>query len=189
MKRLNLVFGVGLLCLSVPVLGCGGSSDEGAATPAADEPAADSAAAEQPATAGGTAASETEPAEERPKFIAPIRGIAEIAYLQPNTNVVKDEVVTTITVQNRSNGAIAGLKVDEYWWDADGNPLPGDSQRVRQPLLPGEVVTLELRAPRDSRMNRNNYSFTHANGEIKATLVEEITDPDTEPEETGEPGG
>ena len=185
MKRLNLFLFIGLASAGLTAYGCGGSG--GDAAPAED--AAAPAAAEAPAAEPDADASAAEgDAEERPRFIAPIRGIAEIAYLKPDTRVVSGEVVTTITLQNRATGAIAGLKVDEFWWDESGNPLPGDSQRIRQPLMPGDVVTIELRVPRDTRMNRNNYSFSHANGEIKASLVDDLPDPEEEEEETeGEP--
>jgi hypothetical protein len=107
----------------------------------------------------------------KPKWVAPIKGVAEIGYLRPNTKVVKDEVVTIIKVKNLSTGAIAGLRVDEYWYDKGGNMLPGDSERLRQPLLPGETAEVELRTPRNPNMERNNYQFTHANGQIKAKLL------------------
>jgi S1-C subfamily serine protease len=110
----------------------------------------------------------------------PIRGVADIAYLAPDTTVESGEVVTRIVVQNRATGVIVGLKVDEFWWDSDRNPLPGDSQRLRQPLMPGEVITFELRPPRDNRMTYNQYSFSHANGQINAQLVEELTNPEVE---------
>ena len=127
-------------------------------------------------------------AGERPRFVAPIRGPADIAYLAPDTTVESGEVVTKIVLQNRATGAIAGLKVDEFWWDASRNPLPGDSQRLRQPLMPGEVAIIELRVPRDNRMNQNQYSFSHANGAINATLVTELPDPEPDPEEEPESG-
>ena len=66
---------------------------------------------------------------------------------------------------------IAGLKVDDFWYDRTGNPLPSDSYRHPRPLQPGEVITVTLQTPRDSRMNRNQWQFSHANGEIKPTLV------------------
>ena len=182
MNRLNLVLVIALASLGLTASGCGGSGG-GDAAPAAEETAAPAAGADADA---GDAEGE---AEERPRFIAPIHGVAEIAYLKPNTRVISGDVVTIIRLQNRATGAIAGLKVDEFWWDESGNPLPGDSQRIRQPLMPGEVATIELRVPRDSRMNRNNYSFSHANGEIKATLVTELPDPEEEEEaeDEGEP--
>jgi hypothetical protein len=54
--------------------------------------------------------------------------------------------------------------------------------------MPGEVATIELRVPRDNRMNQNQYSFSHANGAIKATLVTELPDPEPDPEEEPESG-
>ena len=188
MNRLNLVLVIALASLGLTASGCGGSGG-GDAAPAAEETAAP-AAADAPAAGADADAGDAEgEAEERPRFIAPIRGVAEIAYLKPNTRVISGDVVTTIRLQNRATGAIAGLKVDEFWWDESGNPLPGDSQRIRQPLMPGEVATIELRVPRDSRMNRNNYSFSHANGEIKATLVTELPEEEEEEEEEEEDEG
>ena len=124
-------------------------------------------AAGQPAPASNTAA-------PRPKFVAPVRGEAEIGYLRPNTKVVDNMVVTVIKVKNLSNGAIAGLRVEEFWYDKVNTPLPSDSQRLKKPLLPGEVVTVELHTPKNPGMNRNSYKFSHANGTIKAKLLAKI---------------
>ena len=183
MKRLNLIFAVALVSIGLTTIGCGGSNgDDAGATPAEE-----AAVAALPTTPVAGAGVEGE-AEERPRFIAPIRGPADIAYLAPDTTVADGEVVTRIVLQNRATGAIAGLKVDEFWWDSDRNPLPGDSHRLRQPLMPGEVVEIELRVPRDNRMNQNQYSFEHANGPINATLVDELPDPEPDPEEESENG-
>jgi len=48
------------------------------------------------------------------------------------------------------------------------------------------VATIELRVPRDNRMNQNQYSFSHANGVINATLVTELPDPEPDPEPDSE---
>ncbi len=50
------------------------------------------AGAQAPATAPAPAAG-TAP---RPKFVAPVRGEAEVGYLKPNTKVVGDQVVAVI---------------------------------------------------------------------------------------------
>ena len=34
----------------------------------------------------------------------------------------------------------------------------------------GEIITITLETPSNPAMNRNQYNFSHANGEIKATL-------------------
>ena len=73
-------------------------------------------------------------------------------------------------MKNLATGSIAGLKVDEFWYDKAGNPVTGDNYRHPRPLQPGEVITITLETPRNPAMNRNQYNFTHANGEIKATL-------------------
>jgi hypothetical protein len=135
------------------------------------------AAAVSMTAAGATILAQATPAPKppaRPKFVQPIRGVAEIGYLKPAVKVVGNEVVTTFKIKNLSTGAIAGLRVDEFWYDKAGNMLPGDSQRVRQPIQPGEVVTVELRTPKSPNMDRNNYQFSHANGTIKPKVLTKL---------------
>jgi hypothetical protein len=119
----------------------------------------------------------SEPAKAVRKYVPPIKGTAEIGMLAPVVKVDNKtkEVVTTIKVKNLSTtGAIAGFRVDEFWYDKVGNILPGDSKRMRQPLMPGEVITVELRTPRNPKMDRNSYQFSHANGQIKAKKVTKL---------------
>ena len=122
----------------------------------------------------------TQPATPAPpapkKFVPPVKGIAEIGLLKPVVKVDNktNEVVTTIKVKNLSLGSIAGLRVDEFWYDRQGNMLPGDSKRMRQPLNPGEVATIELRTPRNPKMDRNSYQFSHANGQIRTKQLTKI---------------
>lgn len=126
-------------------------------------------------TAGAAIAEQAKPAAPAPaapaapaKFVPPIRGQAELGFMKPVTKRVGKEIVTVIKVKNLStNGSIAGLKVDEYWYDKAGDPVTGDSFRYRKPLLPGEVIDVTLRTPVNPKMDRNQYNFSHANGEIK----------------------
>ena len=107
-------------------------------------------------------------------YVAPIRGEADIAYLKPVTTVdYKTNLVTTvIRVKNISTkGSIAGLKVEEYWWDKANNPVTGSKDRLKKPLMPGEIATVTLQTPKDPRMARNSYVFTHANGKVKVKEV------------------
>lgn len=103
-----------------------------------------------------------------------VKGMAELGILQPVTKVEGKEVVTTIKVKNLSKGTIVGLKVEEYWYDKDGNPLPGDSKKLSQPLAPGAVSTIVLRTPVSPRMDRNNYVFTHDSGKVHTTVFAKI---------------
>lgn len=102
------------------------------------------------------------------KYVPPVKGMAEIGILAPDTKVVGNEVVTKIKVKNLSLGAIHLLRVDEYWYDKGGNMLPGDMQRWKKPFLPGEVIEFELRVPKNPNFYRNTYNFSHANGKCKA---------------------
>ena len=188
MNRLSFIWGIALVSLTLSALGCGGESSNGDESTLSETTTEEAPVTEPEVAPADTteAPAEAPPESERPRFVAPIRGIAEVAYLTPDTEVIDGEVVTRIRMQNRATGAIAGLKVDEYWYDANGNPVGGDSFRVRQPLLVGETTTVELRIPRSSRMNRNSFQFSHANGEIEATQVDELPDPVEEESEEAE---
>ncbi len=105
------------------------------------------------------------------QWVSPIRGTVEIAYLKPDVKTVKGEVVTVIKVKNMSNGHVARLKVEEFWWDKNNNPVSSNQDFAKKPVGPGEVVTFTMTTPRDPRMYRNNYKFSHANGDIKPKQV------------------
>ena len=76
---------------------------------------------------------------------------------------------------NAPEGAIAGLKVDEFWYDKKGDPVTGSQPfRYRKPLQPGEVIEVELKVPTDPRMFNNQYKFEHANGKIKTTKLPKL---------------
>jgi hypothetical protein len=130
-----------------------------------------SAQAPKPAAAAPAAA---QAPAAKPRLVAPVRGVAQLGYTKPVVKRGKiggkDFIITTIQVKNMATGAIAGLKVDEFWYDKGGNPVTGDNYRHPRPIQPGEVITITLETPSNPAMNRNQYNFSHANGEIKATL-------------------
>jgi hypothetical protein len=133
---------------------------------------ASSAAAQAPKPAAAPPAAQAPGA--KPRLAAPVRGVAQLGYTKPvvkrGTIGGKPFIITTIQVKNLATGAIAGLKVDEFWYDKAGNPVTGDNYRHPRPLQPGEIITITLETPSNPAMNRNQYNFSHANGEIKATL-------------------
>jgi len=105
---------------------------------------------------------------------AQLKGTAEVAITAPSTKVVGKEVVTTFKLKNNSSQSIAGLRIEEYWYDKAGNPAPGATRVFNQPVAPGKVVTLELKTPRTPSMEKNNYIFSHANGKVNAKVVKAI---------------
>ena len=161
-----------LACASVffvcAAVGCAGAPE----TTEEAAPAAVPAEAAAPATPAAPEES-AEPAL-KPRFVTPVRGEAALGYTKPvvkNGTIGGQEfVITTMQVKNMDVGSIAGLMVDEFWYDAAGNAVTGDNYRHPTPLQPGEVITITLETPVDPRMDRNQYSFTHANGDIRAAL-------------------
>lgn len=125
-----------------------------------------SVSAQQAPAAGQTAA--------RPRLSAPVRGVAQLAYTKPAIKNAKiegrDFIITTFQVKNMEKGSIAGLRIEEFWYDRAGDPVTGDDFRHLRPLQPGEIITVTLETPRNPRMNSNSYKFTHANGDIKPVM-------------------
>jgi hypothetical protein len=111
------------------------------------------------------------------KLVAPVRGNAKVEITKPNTKVTAKEIVTTFLLKNIEAAPIAGLKVEENWYDKAGNPVMGDTFRNPRPLQPGEVVTVTFKTPRSTSMQRNQYLFSHANGIIKQSVVPKIDVP------------
>jgi hypothetical protein len=126
-----------------------------------------------PAFAQAPAQGTTAPAKPK-KYIPPVKGVAKITMTKPAPKPDGKEIVTVIKIKNMMEGTIAGLRVDEYWYDKSNKMVAGDTQRVRTPIQPGEVVTITLRTPRASGMDRSQYQLSHANGTIKAETVAKI---------------
>lgn len=113
------------------------------------------------------------------KLVAPMRGNAKVEITKPNTKVVGKEIVTTFLMKNIEAAPIAGVKVEENWFDTGGNPVMGDVFRYMKPLQPGEVITITFKVPRSPNMQRNQYLFSHANGNLKQTVVPKLEVPKT----------
>jgi hypothetical protein len=179
-KRLSNALFVGWLSCILALAACGGSGgaetegDEVTEPEAAEaSPEAIAAANSLPSRLGGSDIT----------LVPTQRGPAVVTYTQPRSRRQSNFAVTTFRIRNEAQNAIAGLTIDEFWFDNDGNTVTGDRVRFRQPVLSGQVLDIELRVPRHPAMARSNYEFTHQNGNIDARLVEELPDPEVEPEE------
>lgn len=165
MKRPELlllatIVGVGLLAI-----GCGGGSDT-------SSQAQSGAAMSDDAPSKSSAPASKRPArKKRTAKAPPLRGLARVQILAPETKVEGNEVISTVRVRNSSKGTITGFSVSEFWYDDAGNATPGGSRIHRNPFAPGEVIELELRASKDSKFYQNQFEFTHANGDVEATVV------------------
>ena len=106
------------------------------------------------------------------RFVDTVRGTAEIQYMKPVIRVEKDgTIVTTFQIKNVSPKAIARMTIEEFWYDKGGNPVSGDKQFLKRPLMPQEIGTIILRTPKNANMDRNSYKFSHGNGDVKPKVV------------------
>jgi hypothetical protein len=119
------------------------------------------------------------------KFVAPVRGEAQVEFTKPVTKRDKDMVITSITVKNTMTAPIARFTIDETWYDTAGALVTGSKGVVNGLLQPGEVQTVRLVTPYNAKMKANNYNFVHANGPVKPTRVDKIDDPNAPPDAKG----
>ena len=116
------------------------------------------------------------PAPVLKKSAPPLRGQAELGFLQA-AKLDGNTIVTTFQIKNLSaTNAIVGLQISEFWYDKAGNPLQGtgDRQRLRAPLQPLEIATITLRSPKVPGMTTPQYKFEQNNGTVKPVKLKEI---------------
>jgi hypothetical protein len=116
------------------------------------------------------------PAPVLKKSAPPLRGTAELGFIQ-SAKLEGNTIVTTFQVKNMSaTNAIVGLQISEFWYDKTGNPLQGtgDRQRLRSPLQPLEVATIVLKSPKVAGMTTPQYKFEQNNGTVKPVKQKEI---------------
>lgn len=185
MQSVNRALLLGVMAALAAAVACGGGEEE-----AAEAAAAEAEAVEVSPEARAAADRLAERLAAGITLVPTQRGQAEIAYTQPTarrgTGEDRGFNITSIRIRNVSQNAIAGFQVDEFWYDGAGNTVTGDQARRRLPLLVDEVCDIELRVPVVSAMDRSNYEFSHQNGDVKATLLEDIEFPPQPEVEEGE---
>jgi hypothetical protein len=123
----------------------------------------------------GTPAPVAAPAAKA-KFVTPAKGTVQIQLIvKVAPKRVKDDVVSTLEIKNMSTAPIALLKVDEYWYDKGGKTVTGDSEKVKQPIMPGEVVEVTMKSPYKKEMFQNQLAFSHAGGKVDVKKVKKFS--------------
>lgn len=111
------------------------------------------------------------------KLLPPIRGEALVEYTAPQTKRNGKMVVTTIIVKNAALAPIPRLTVTETWRDKENNIITGGRSVIEGLLQPGEIKTVVIETPYDSRMSSNGWNFSHANGTCKIQRVPKLEVP------------
>ena len=109
-----------------------------------------------------------------PKLQPALRGEAQIAMTAPEVKRSAKELVTTFKVKNLMKQPLAGFKIEEFWYDAKGTVVGGDTFRNPKPIQPDEIITITLTDPLTGKEKNNNYKFSHANGTVKPTKVPKL---------------
>jgi hypothetical protein len=143
----------------------------------------------------GSAAAQAKPASQAPaakaapttstpapatpaKFPKIIKGSATVDVYSAPSKKIGNEMVTVMKIRNTSGGAIAGFKVEEYWYDKKPKPenVTGDVEIYKKPIQPGEIVEITLKSPLKPgiELYQSKYQFTHANGAIEPTRVKKM---------------
>jgi hypothetical protein len=116
------------------------------------------------------------PAPVMKKSAPPLRGTAELGYMQ-SAKLEGNTIVTTFQVKNMSaSNALVGLQITEFWYDKAGQALQGtgDRQRLRAPLQPLEVATIILKSPKVPGMTTPQYKFEQNNGTVKPVKLKAV---------------
>jgi len=117
-------------------------------------------------------ATQAKPAPAAPaKWIAPVKGLVHIEIIQGPSKKVGNDVVTVTKVKNVSEGAIALLRMDELWYNSARQQVTGDTQTIRRPIMPGEIVEITTKSPFKPDLKQSQLMFTHANGKVDVKAV------------------
>jgi hypothetical protein len=110
------------------------------------------------------------------KFIKPLKGTADIQFMEASAKRVGNDIVTVLKIKNTSTAPIALLKVDEYWYNKAREVVTGDSQPYRKPFMPGEIIELTLKAPYKPGMDISvsQYMFSHSGGQVNPKRVKKF---------------
>ena len=130
-------------------------------------------AAQAPATKAAPVTAAPAPATAA-KFTKMYKGTAEIEVIQAAPKRVGQDMVTVLKIRNMSPGTLSLLKVDEYWYDHTMKVVSGDTEPYRKPFNPGEVIEITMKSPVKPDLYKNQFAFSHANGQVKAKPVKKF---------------
>jgi len=141
----------------------------------ANKAAAPATTQQAPAAKATTPTTQQAPAAPA-KFIKPLKGTADIQFMEVSAKKVGGNIVTVLKIKNMSNAPISLLKVDEYWYNKANPPVvvTGDTQPYRKPFMPGEIIELTLNAPYKSDISVSQYMFSHAGGQVNPKRVKKF---------------
>jgi hypothetical protein len=116
------------------------------------------------------------PPVNKARMATPVKGTAWIEVIQGQPKRIGNDMVTVSKIKNVSSGPIAGLRLDEFWFDHKLQQVSADVERVRTPIAPGEVIEVTTRSPVKPDLYRSTTTYNHANGKVQAKGVKKFTE-------------
>ena len=119
---------------------------------------------------------QTPPPAQKAKFVPPVKGWATIEVMRVgNAKRAGKDIITTLKIKNTSKGSINLLRIDQYWYDKNSKQVSfGDYRHKKAPILPGEVVEIQVVAQNAPTISHDMLIFSHANGKVDAKQVKKI---------------
>jgi hypothetical protein len=111
----------------------------------------------------------------RARMRPPVKGTAYIEVIKGQAKVVGGELRNVHKVKNVSASPIVGLRVDEYFYVGQKEAAVG-SGRMRTALAPGEIAEITTAAELKMGITNSQLMFSHANGQIKPTVVKKFSE-------------
>jgi hypothetical protein len=118
-------------------------------------------------------------------IVPPVRGEAEVEFVEGAPKRDKDLVVEKIEVKNISPAPIARLTIDETLYDKGGQVVSGGKGSINGLLQPNEIQTITIEMPYAANVNRNAFNFSHANGSVKPHRVNKFETPESAEKDAG----
>ena len=165
MKRLALTSAVLLCSLALAP----------AAFAQAAKAATQKGAAKKDAVSAAPVVTPPSPELVRARMRPPVKGTAYIEVIKGQAKVVGGELRNVHKVKNTSGSPIVGLRVDEYFYIGQKEAAVG-SGKMRTALAPGEVAEITTAAELKTGITTTQLMFTHANGQVKPTVVKKFTE-------------
>jgi hypothetical protein len=104
-----------------------------------------------------------------------LKGTAYIEVIKGTPKIVNGELHNTTKVKNVSTAPVVGLRIDEYFYQGQKEAAVG-SGRLRHALAPGEIAEIVTEAPMRTGITGSQLQFSHANGQVKPTVVKKFAD-------------
>ena len=103
-----------------------------------------------------------------------VKGTADIQVMQSRAEESRRRHRHRPENQEPVAGRVSLLKVDEYWYDKKMQTGHRRPAGLPQAVHAGEVIEITMKSPVKPDLYKNQFKFSHANGEVNAKAVKKF---------------